>query len=293
MRLYRTCDGLARGEGDDLVFLDPGGRDMATILGEGIETLRNAPERGRVPFDAATLLCPIDTPGKVVLAGANYRDHVAEAGMPMPSAPVFITTAGGAVVGPGTQIVLPEEAPNQVDYEGELALVVGVAGHHIPAVHAWRHIAALTIVNDVSARDVQLAGMVDGVITDIDGVRRGKVFPTFKPLGPGLVTVDEFDLPLDLAIRTFVNGQLRQSARTSEMIFSIPQIIEHVSSSVYLDVGDVILTGTPAGVGLATGVYMQPGDLVEIEIDGIGRLSSPVLASASVADSATQNEEKQ
>ncbi|RZL68783.1 MAG: fumarylacetoacetate hydrolase family protein, partial [Rhodococcus sp. (in: high G+C Gram-positive bacteria)] len=202
---------------------------------------------------------------------------------PMPTAPVFITTTGDVVVGPDVEIVLPADAPDHVDYEGELALIVGSEGKNIPAEDAWKYIAALTIVNDVSARDVQLSGMVDGVITDISRMRRGKAFPTFKPLGPCLATVDEFGTPLDLAITTYVNGEVRQSARTSEMIFSIPEIINHVSSSTRLMPGDVILTGTPAGVGLATDTYLKAGDLVEIEIEGIGRLTNPVVSGISAS----------
>ena len=278
MRLYRTRDGVARRDGDELVLLELRGHDVIPGLADRIELAREAPERARIPLADAELLCPTSHPGKVVLAGGNYLDHVAEAGLATATAPVFITMAGDAVVGPRTPIVLPAEAPDHVDYEGELALIVGTPGGHIAAADAWKHVAALTIVNDVSARDVQLAGMDGGAITVIDNVRCGKGFPTFKPLGPCLVTVDEFESPLDLAITTYVNGQIRQSARTSEMIFSVPEIIEYVSSSVQLATGDLILTGTPGGVGLATGAYLRAGDLVEIDIEGIGRLTNPVAA---------------
>lgn len=283
MHLYRTRDGMARREGDDLALLELPLHDATVNLSECIEWARHARVRNRIPLDAAEVLCPTAPPGKMVLAGANYVGHVAEAGMPTPTAPVFLSTAGDAVIGPGAAIVLPAEAPDHVDYEGELALVVGIGGRDIAAADAWKHIAAVTIANDISARDVQLAGMVDGVIADPDGVRRAKVFPTFKPLGPCLVTVDEFASPLDLAITTHVNGHLRQAARTSEMIFSVPQIIEHVSASMHLAPGDVILTGTPAGVGLASGDYLRSGDLVVVEIEGIGRLVNPVVAAATAS----------
>jgi 2-keto-4-pentenoate hydratase/2-oxohepta-3-ene-1,7-dioic acid hydratase in catechol pathway len=281
MRLYRTRDGLARGDGDELVLLELPGHDVTPGLTDRIDLARDAPERARIPLADAELLCPTAYPGKVVLAGGNYLDHVAEAGLATATAPVFLTMAGDAVVGPGRPIVLPAEAPEHVDYEGELALIVGIGGCDIAAAEAWNHIAAVTIVNDVSARDVQLAGMADGAITAIDNVRRGKGFPTFKPLGPCLVTVDEFEPPLDLALTTYVNGEVRQSARTSEMIFSVPEIVQYVSSSVHLAAGDLILTGTPGGVGLATSAYLKAGDLVEIEIEGIGRLTNPVVASSS------------
>jgi 2-keto-4-pentenoate hydratase/2-oxohepta-3-ene-1,7-dioic acid hydratase in catechol pathway len=287
MRLYRTRDGVARRDGDELVLLELPGHDVIPGLADRIDLAREAPERARIPLTDAELLCPTSHPGKVVLAGGNYLDHVAEAGLAtVTAAPVFITMAGDAVVGPGTPIVLPADAPAQVDYEGELALIVGTGGSHIAAADAWTHIAAVTIVNDVSARDVQLSGMADGAITDTDNVRRGKGFPTFKPLGPCLVTVDEFESPLSLQITTYVNGEVRQSARTSEMIFSVPEIVEYVSSSVHLATGDLILTGTPGGVGLATGAYLKAGDLVEIDIEGIGRLTNPVVASNAVPMSA-------
>lgn len=219
-------------------------------------------------------------PGKIVIAGANYRDHVLEAGLPVPKSVVFIVVSGDMVTGPHSPIVLPVEAPSQVDYEAEVALVVGVGGSDIAAADAWRHVGGLTVVNDVSARDVQLAGITDGAISDPASVGRGKSFPTFKPMGPGLVTPDEFDQPLDLAITTRVNGELRQNGRTSEMMFSVPEIIETVSATVPLAGGDVVLTGTPSGVALASGRYLRAGDLVEIEIDGLGRLSNTVVSAA-------------
>jgi 2-keto-4-pentenoate hydratase/2-oxohepta-3-ene-1,7-dioic acid hydratase in catechol pathway len=280
MRLYRTRDGVARRDGDDLVLIELPGHDVIPGLADCVDLAREAPERAGIPLADAELLCPISHPGKVVLAGGNYLDHVAEAGLATTTAPVFLTIAGDAVVGPGTPIVLPADAPDRVDYEGELALIVGTPGSDIAAGDAWKHIAGLTIVNDVSARDVQLSGMADGAITAIDSVRRAKSFPTFKPLGPCLVTVDEFESPLNLRITTYVNGEVRQSARTSEMIFSVPEIVEYVSSSVHLAAGDLILTGTPGGVGLATGAYLKAGDLVEVEIEGIGRLTNPVASNS-------------
>jgi 2-keto-4-pentenoate hydratase/2-oxohepta-3-ene-1,7-dioic acid hydratase in catechol pathway len=286
MRLYRTRDGVARRNGDELVLLELPGHDVIPGLADRIDFARGAPERARIPLTDAELLCPTGHPGKVVLAGGNYLDHVDEAGLATATAPVFLAIVGDAVVGPGTPIVLPADAPDQVDYEGELALIVGTGGSNIAAADAWTHIAALTIVNDVSARDVQLSGMADGAITAIDNVSRAKGFPTFKPLGPCLVTVDEFESPLNLQITTYVNGEVRQSARTSEMIFSVPEIVEYVSSSVHLVAGDLILTGTPGGVGLATGAYLKAGDVVEIDIEGIGRLTNPVVASNSAPISA-------
>ncbi|MDX3239698.1 fumarylacetoacetate hydrolase family protein [Streptomyces sp. ME03-5709C] len=276
MRLYRTPAGLARGEGDELALLDLPHLDVADLLSDGIEQARHAPVRSKIPLQEAVLLSPVAVPGTLVIAGANYRDHVAEAGMPTPTAPPFLTVTGMHATGPNEPIWLPAEAPSQVDYEAELAVVIGRPGRDIPVGRAWHHVAGLIAVNDVSARDVQLAAMTNGVVTDIDGVRRGKSFPHFKPMGPALVTVDETGTDVDLAIRTYVNGEVRQDSRTSEMIFSVPEIISHVSATTPLLPGDVVLTGTPGGVALASGGYLRSGDVVIVEIEGLGRLRNPV-----------------
>jgi 2-keto-4-pentenoate hydratase/2-oxohepta-3-ene-1,7-dioic acid hydratase in catechol pathway len=276
VRLYRTPDGLARGEGEELALLDLPHPDLAALLADGLGQARHARIGGRIPLRDAVLLPPVAAPGTVVIAGANYHDHVAEAGLPTPTAPVFLTTTGTSVTGPHDTIRLPPEAPLQVDYEGELGVVIGTPGRDIPTARAWEHVAGLTVVNDVSARDVQLAAMTDGVVTDVEGVRKAKSFPHFKPMGPALVTVDEVGTGLDLAIRTCVNGEVRQSSRTSRMIFSVPEIISYVSATVPLAAGDVVLTGTPGGVALATGGYLRPGDTVTVEIEGLGRLRNLV-----------------
>ncbi|KOV53300.1 hypothetical protein ADL00_34810 [Streptomyces sp. AS58] len=278
MRLYRTSEGLARAEADELALLDLPHHNVTDLLADGIEQARHARVRGRIAIEDAVLLPPVGVPQTVVIAGANYHDHVVEAGLPIPEAPVFITTSGASVTGPHDTIWLPAEAPLEVDYEGELAVVISRAGRGISVADAWDHVAGLMVANDVSARDVQLAAMTNGVVTDIEGVRRGKSFPHFKPLGPALVTVEETGTELDLSIRTLVNGETRQESRTNQMIFSVAEIIAHVSATVPLMVGDVVLTGTPGGVALARGGYLRPGDLVTVEIEGLGRLRNLVRA---------------
>jgi 2-keto-4-pentenoate hydratase/2-oxohepta-3-ene-1,7-dioic acid hydratase in catechol pathway len=278
MRLYRTADGLARGEGGELLLLDLPHPDIGALLADDIELARGARVTRRIPEAEASLLAPEAAPGTVVIGGASYLDHIVEAGMPMPGAPVFITITGDQVVGPNSVVELPAEAPDRVDYEAELVIVIGKAGSDIPIAEAWSHVAGFTAVNDVSARDVQLEGMTDGVITDVAKMARGKTFPTFKPMGPALVTVDEFAQPLDLSITTRINGELRQNGRTSKLLFSVPQFIQTVSASVPLAVGDVILTGSPAGIALATGKYLRAGDVIDIEIEGIGQLHNKVVA---------------
>ncbi|MFF0223307.1 fumarylacetoacetate hydrolase family protein [Streptomyces sp. NPDC004629] len=278
LRLYCTPYGLAREEEDELVVLDLPHPDVGALLRDDFSLAGTASALLRLPARTTTLLAPLSHPGKVVLAGANYRDHVKEAGMPIPDAAVFITVTGSMVTGPYSDIVLPADASGCVDYEAELAVVIGVGGTNIPAARAWDHIAGLTVANDVSARDVQLAGMREGVITDTVAVARGKTYPTFKPLGPAVVTTDEFARPLALDITTWVNGEVRQHSNTDQMLFSVPEIIETVSASVPLEAGDVVLTGTPAGVALASGRYLQAGDIVEIRIDQIGHLRNKVIS---------------
>ncbi|HEY1966701.1 MAG TPA: fumarylacetoacetate hydrolase family protein [Pseudonocardia sp.] len=277
MRLFRTSRGLAVADGDELALLDLPHPDLAAVFRDDPAAIDRASVTGRIPLADATLLAPVARPGKIVIAGANYRDHVLEAGLPMPSAPVFLIAESASVTGPGAPIVLPAECPDQVDYEGELAVVVGRAGRHIPAGQAWRYLAGITVANDVSARDLQLASMPGGRLVDLDGVRRAKTFPGFKPIGPCLVTLDDEVGPLDLAIRTTVNGEVRQQGRTGEMLFGVPAIVEYVSARVGLEIGDVILTGTPSGVALASGKYLRPGDTVTVEIDGIGALPNTVV----------------
>jgi len=141
-------------------------------------------------------------------------------------------------------------------------------------------VGGLTVANDVSARDIQFQGMRDGGVVDLAPIQRSKTFPTFKPLGPAMVTPDEFSPPLDLAVTTRVNGELRQNGRTGEMLFSLPELIEAVSARIPLAPGDLILTGTPAGVGLASGAYLKPGDTVDVAAEGIGHLCNVVTSAA-------------
>jgi 2-keto-4-pentenoate hydratase/2-oxohepta-3-ene-1,7-dioic acid hydratase in catechol pathway len=198
----------------------------------------------------------------------------------MPTSPAFFTVPAGPdlLIGYGAPIVLPVEAADHVDYEAELAVIIGTGGSDIRASDAWSHVGGLTVANDVSARDIQFQGMRNGSVVDLAPIQRSKTFPTFKPLGPAVVTPDEFKPPLDLAITTRVNDELRQNSRTTEMLFSVAEIVEAVSARIPLRAGDIILTGTPAGVGLPTGTYLEAGDTVEVAIEGIGHLRNAVTA---------------
>ena len=209
------------------------------------------------PLEEVHLLPPI-RPSKIVCLGRNYRAHAEELGNEVPERPLLFFKPPSAVIGPGEPIVLPPSP--RVDYEGELAVVIGRRCRNVKAKDAYEVILGYTCLNDVTDRDAQR--------WERNWVR-AKGFDTSCPLGPWIVTQDELSFPL--TIETYVNGKLRQRGTTDELIFSIPEILEEVSSFMTLEEGDVIATGTPAGVG-----PLSPGDQVEVRISGIGSLVNPV-----------------
>ena len=274
MQLFVTDHGIARGAGEaELEIIDPEARDLAAHLtDDGLRLLtKRAPGR-RVALTDVKFLPPIAAPGRFIIAGLNYRAHCEEMGRPVPDQLLFVSAEGGAARGAGAPILLPSEAPAHVDYEGEVAVVVGRPAANVVARDAWSVVAGLSPLNDVSARDVQSGGT-------IEAIGQAKGFPTFKPFGPSLATVDEFADPLDIRLRTWVNGELRQDGRTSDMVFPIPEIIEAVTAQIALEPGDVLCTGTPGGVAHG-GAYpfLSPGDRIEIEVEGLPRLSNTVEA---------------
>ena len=219
-----------------------------------------------LPRRSVRLAAPVPRPGKILAVARNYAAHAAEAGGSAPLEPVLFLKAPSAVIGPEEEIVLPKHS-QAVDYEGELAVVIGHVARHLPEEGALEAVAGYTVANDVSARDYQ----------NVRGQHFiGKSCDTFAPLGPSLVTRDEIPDPHDLAIRTFLSGELVQSARTKEMVFPIARILAFASKLMTLEPGDVLLTGTPAGVGMARKPprYLQEGDVVDVEIERIGRLRS-------------------
>jgi 2-keto-4-pentenoate hydratase/2-oxohepta-3-ene-1,7-dioic acid hydratase in catechol pathway len=210
--------------------------------------------------------------------GLSYREHAQEArehGVTGPSAvePALFLKASSSVIGDGEQIVLPALAPDRVDYEGEVAVVIGTRGGAVTARDAWDHVFGLTAANDVSARDVQEGAFFGGV----PDPSKAKSFDTFTPLGPWVATPDEFADRDDVGLRTLVNGEVRQQARTSVLIHPIPSIVAAVSRFATLRPGDVILTGTPAGVGMARGTYLADGDDVRVEVEVVGTLHNDVV----------------
>ena len=224
-------------------------------------------------------LAPVPRPGKLICIGLNYRDHAAESNMPIPERPVVFSKFSTAVIGPGEAVILPNTS-TQVDYEAELAVVIGRRAKHVSASRAFDYVLGYTVFNDVSARDFQFA----------DGQwQRGKSCDTFAPMGPTIVTADIVPDPHRLAIKLRLNGKTMQDSNTNQLIFGVPELLEFLSQTITLEPGDVIATGTPPGVGFARKppVFLQPGDVMQVEIEKLGVLETPVVAAAEAADVGT------
>jgi 2-keto-4-pentenoate hydratase/2-oxohepta-3-ene-1,7-dioic acid hydratase in catechol pathway len=215
-------------------------------------------------------MLPIDRPGKIICVGLNYRDHAEEQGVPLPEAPLLFAKWENALIGPGEPIVIPPIV-TKCDYEAELGVVIGSRVRDVSAENALEAVAGYICVNDVSARDLQFA---DGQWT------RGKSPDTFCPVGPQLVPRDEIPHPQSLAIRAVLNGETKQESTTANMVFGVADLIVYITRTITLEPGDLIATGTPAGVGAFRDppAFMQPGDEVTIEIEGLGSLTNPVAA---------------
>jgi 2-keto-4-pentenoate hydratase/2-oxohepta-3-ene-1,7-dioic acid hydratase in catechol pathway len=225
------------------------------------------------------LRSPVPTPRVIWGVGLNYRDHAEETGRPLPTAPTLFVKSPSSVIAPGEPIVVPPHV-TQPDYEGELAVVIGTRARDVREEDALNVVAGVTIGHDVSARDHQYT---------TGQWSWSKSFDTFCPLGPELVSLDEIDLTRGLAIETRVSGEVLQSSTTSQLVFSVPYLIAWISQGCTLEPGDVILTGTPAGVGAARTPprWLVDGDIVEISIEGIGTLTNPVVRRESSSQSAT------
>jgi 2-keto-4-pentenoate hydratase/2-oxohepta-3-ene-1,7-dioic acid hydratase in catechol pathway len=256
-------------EEGSLVDLSPltGDLDGAFLAGGGLEGLRAALDGGELPaLDAAGARVgpPVARPGKVVCIGLNYRDHAEETGAPIPAEPVVFLKDPGTVVGPDDQVLVPRGS-GKTDYEVELAVVIGRRARYLAGPdEAAACVAGYAVANDVSEREFQLerGGQWD----------KGKSCETFNPLGPWLVTTDEVGDPQRLGLRTWVNGELRQDGSTKDMVFGVHHLVWYLSQFMVLEPGDVIDTGTPAGVALGRPdhPYLRSGDLVELEVDGLG-----------------------
>jgi 2-keto-4-pentenoate hydratase/2-oxohepta-3-ene-1,7-dioic acid hydratase in catechol pathway len=247
-------------------------RDLAALLAAGPAALARAASASgaALPLAALRLEAPVPRPGKILAVGLNYRAHAAETGREPPAVPVIFNKQTTSVAGPFDAIHRPR-ASEALDYEGELGFVIGRRCRHVPRARAADVIAGWVVVNDVSVRDWQARSPT---------MTMGKSFDTHCPFGPALVTPDEVADPLALRLRTWVNGELRQDATTKDLIFDPAALIEHLSTAFTLEPGDLVSTGTPAGVAVAMKPprWLVPGDVVRVEIEGVGAIENRIVA---------------
>ncbi|XP_077992554.1 oxaloacetate tautomerase fahd2, mitochondrial-like [Glandiceps talaboti] len=251
--------------------------DMVGFLRGGaamLEVAKKAVESGQyvIKRDTVRLRAPITNPDKVLCIGNNYRDHCAEQGVPVPTEPVVFSKFSSSVVGPGDDIIYPD-VTDALDWEVELVVVIGKAGKNIKEADAMNHVVGFTVGHDVSARDWQLKKNGGQWLL-------GKTMDTFCPIGPAIVTKDEIQDAHKLGLRCRVNGETMQNSNTDQLVFKTEALVAHLSRFMTLLPGDIILTGTPPGVGVfrkPNPIYLKRGDVVDCEIDGIGTLTNKVV----------------
>jgi 2-keto-4-pentenoate hydratase/2-oxohepta-3-ene-1,7-dioic acid hydratase in catechol pathway len=251
---------------------------LLSVIAGGFDALRRVeswlnskqPAEDVIPLAQARLRAPLPRPPKIICVGLNYRDHAIESKMEIPKVPTIFSKYATSVIGPGEEIVLPKLSAKP-DYEAEFAFIIGKGGRHIPGARWQEHVFGYTNLNDVSARDYQMA---------TTQWMMGKTFDTFAPMGPAIVTADEIPDPHALDIQMIINGEVLQSSNTSNLIFKIPDLIEYLSGVFTLEAGDVISTGTPAGVGFSKNPprWLRAGDDVIVRIAGLGDLRNRVIA---------------
>lgn len=257
---------------EDMLALLRSNDETWQILAAIVKWAESEPEKigsYSYPLDEVHFAPPLNNPSKIVCVGLNYHDHCREQNVEVPQRPLLFAKFPSTIIGFDDDITWQTKITEQVDYEAELGVVIGRKGRNIPMNESFNYIAGYTIINDVSARDIQFS--------DVQWVR-GKSLDTFCPMGPYLVTADEVADPQNLKIQCWVNGELKQDSNTAEMIFKIPELITFISKTCTLIPGDIISTGTPNGVGFfrKPPVFLQPGDIVEIEIEKLGRLRNMV-----------------
>ena len=265
-------------EGGQVIGIGGAGFDsVASVIAGGAEALDrvlrwlHSPPGHELPDMAKIrLLAPIPKPPKIICIGLNYRDHAEEGKMAIPDVPTVFAKFPTAVTGPGHPVVLPRNSAKP-DYEAEFVVVIGKGGRHVPEEKWSDHVFGYTMLNDVSARDFQMA---------TTQWMMGKTFDTFAPFGPEIVTADEVADPHNLAISLTLNDEVMQNSNTGNMIFKIPRLIAFLSSVFTLEPGDIIATGTPAGVGFARKPprWLKPGDVMTVRVEGLGELTNPVVA---------------
>lgn len=262
--------------GDEIVDLRSAdeslpGTVLAVLEADALGDVSRAVESGigaRTPLDGARLASPIPRPPKIVCVGLNYLDHATEQNVPLPEHPLLFSKATSSVVGPYDDVVLPAESEH-VDYEVELAVVIGKTATAVSEADAYDYIAGYTVANDVSARDIQFRQQQ---------WHQGKSYDTFCPMGPWLVTKDEIPDPNTLAVKLTLNGEVLQDSNTDNLIFNVPTLVSRISGAMTLLPGDVISTGTPAGVGVFRDpkILLKAGDYMETCVEGIGTLKNHV-----------------
>lgn len=262
MKLISYDGGFGRLDGDHVV---PMGEDVLGYLADG-----RGEDRDPVPLADVSLRAPVPGTGKIVCVGLNYRDHAAETGKAVPTEPVLFAKFANSVVPDGAAVSIPALTA-EADWEAELAVVIGSRATRVPRDRALDHVAGYACANDLSARDLQRSG---GQWT------RGKAIDGFLPLGPYLVTADEVPDPQALDIRCTLNGEVVQDSSTSQMVFGVAELVSIVSQTMTLEPGDILLTGTPPGVGTAMSPprFLAPGDELVVEISGLGRLTTTMTA---------------
>lgn len=251
----------------------PGRDALRDALAEGVDLAGLTPLGDASPLASWTLDAPVSAPGKILAIGLNYADHAREGGVEPPKSPITFVKTLNSLVGPDAPIRYSKSDSTEVDYEAELAVVIGRTTRRVSQADALDAVFGYTVCNDVSARDAQFG---DGQWV------RGKSFDTFCPLGPWIVTTDEIPDPQSLGISCRVNGTTLQDGTTTEMIFGVAELVSYLSRVMTLEPGDVIATGTPVGVGFARTppIYLLDGDVVEVEVEGIGILRNPVVVDA-------------
>ncbi len=250
-------------------FIGLGEEGMRTVEQLMLDPTKTEERKVTIKIGDATFLAPVFSPPKIICLGLNYRDHAEESGADTPNEPIIFMKPRTSIIGPDEPIMRPSFV-KELDYEAELAIIIGKKGRNIPVSEAKKYIFGYTAFNDVSAREIQFK---DKQWT------RGKSFDTFAPMGPCITTADQIGNPSNLNIRTRVNGELRQNSSTKNMVFNVYEVIHHISRVMTLEPCDIIATGTPAGVAVfmkPEPKFLSPGDLVEVEIENIGTLRNNV-----------------
>jgi 2-keto-4-pentenoate hydratase/2-oxohepta-3-ene-1,7-dioic acid hydratase in catechol pathway len=272
---FSINDGLVRPgalleDGNLVLDLSSGYNDTLAIIAAGL----TAPPAGvtypSYPLAEVRIHAPLTNPPRIFCIGANYAEHAKETGHAVSEFPVVFFKMTTAIIGPGEPVVLPVNSA-EPDYEAELAFVIGHGGYRIPASEWQRHVYGYTIVNDVSARDIQ---------RQTSQWSLAKSFPTFCPMGPAIVTADEVPDPHSLDIRLTIDGEILQDSNTNQFVFQIPRLVEYISSITPLLPGDIVSTGTPAGVGVGRTPkrWLRPGESVTVSIEHVGTITNPVVA---------------